>query len=93
MTTLSQYLDAESPDWSEPETFNLPHAQRPDAPARVRAIAPDALTPYQIKKAEAHSKKIEREKAVLLARARALEQAEWEKKLADDGLAPIGDAE
>lgn len=90
MTTLSQYLDAESPDWSEPETFNLPHAQRPDAPARVRAIAPDALTPYQIKRAEAQSRQIERERADAIYRAREREQAEWEKKLADDGLAPIG---
>jgi len=89
MTTLSQYLQAEDPDWSEPETFNLPHATRPDAPSGVRAIAPDAPTPHQRGMNLAREKQNNLKKAGAVARARAREQATWEKKLNDDGLAPI----
>lgn len=90
MTTLSQYLQAEDPDWSEPETFNLAHAQRSDAPASVRAISPDTPTPHQAHLAAAREKHNARKRADAIFRARAREQAVWEQKLADDGLAPIG---
>ncbi len=90
MTTLSQYLKAEDPDWSDPETFNLPHAHRYDAPPRVRAVSPDAPTPYQLKAAQAREKVHARKRADALAAQRRREQALWEQKLADDGLAPIG---
>jgi len=89
VTSLSQYLQAEDPDWTDPETFNLPHAQRPDAPARVRAVSPDAPTPYQKGLIAARERQNNRKKADAVARARAREQAAWEQKLADDGLAPI----
>ncbi len=89
MTTLSQYLQAEDPDWSEPETFNLPHARRTDAPAGVRAIGTEAPTPFQKGLIARREKQNARMKANAIARARALEQAAWEKQLANDGLAPI----
>lgn len=89
MTSLSQYLKAEDPDWSEPETFNLPHAQRPDAPASVRAISPGTPTSHQAHLAAAREKHNARKRADAIYRARAREQAAWEKKLNDDGLAPI----
>lgn len=89
MTTLSQYLQAEDPDWSNPDTFNLAHAERRDAPPGVRAIRPDAPTPYQVKMAIARKRLHERKKADALAALIRREQALWEQKLADDGLGPI----
>lgn len=82
MTTLSQYLDAEDPDWSEPDSFNLAHADRDDAPYGLK-LAAGGVSPGFASMALARDRANAKRTAEALRKARAREERALAASLAD----------